>query len=184
MAGGNLVQLVVTRNWYLLSSDGLGLSDTLAFVFLPAFGWWCNYSIARCLRGLAQPERRTQCAHRGGLAESMSVHEELWLWGHPQFIRTSGFIHSLRCQSLLNMAMFRCKRDSAMKYSRTLSEHFKSTSKVAQAPSPCTARQVLSLVKWITVKLLTSGFWWGVIFMCDHGFPKICVIHLLCVLAP
>ncbi|XP_029400794.1 AF4/FMR2 family member 1 isoform X2 [Mus pahari] len=46
----------------------------------------------------------------------------------------------LRCQSLLNMAMFRCKKDMVMKYSRTLSEHFKSTSKVAQAPSPCTAR--------------------------------------------
>lgn len=46
----------------------------------------------------------------------------------------------LRCQSLLNMAMFRCKKDTVMKYSRTLSEHFKSTSKVAQAPSPCTAR--------------------------------------------
>ncbi|XP_052055136.1 AF4/FMR2 family member 1 [Apodemus sylvaticus] len=46
----------------------------------------------------------------------------------------------LRCQSLLNMAMFRCKKDTAMKYSRALSEHFKSTSKVAQAPSPCTAR--------------------------------------------
>ncbi|XP_027244298.1 AF4/FMR2 family member 1 isoform X4 [Cricetulus griseus] len=46
----------------------------------------------------------------------------------------------LRCQSLLNMAMFRCKRDIVMKYSRTLSDHFKSSSKVAQAPSPCMAR--------------------------------------------
>lgn len=46
----------------------------------------------------------------------------------------------LRCQSLLNMAMFRCKKDTVMKYSRTLSEHFRSTSKVAQAPSPCVAR--------------------------------------------
>ncbi|XP_028629475.1 AF4/FMR2 family member 1 isoform X2 [Grammomys surdaster] len=46
----------------------------------------------------------------------------------------------LRCQALLNMAMFRCKKDTVMKYSRTLSEHFKSTSRVAQAPSPCMAR--------------------------------------------
>ncbi|KAL1791221.1 AF4/FMR2 family member 1 isoform X2 [Sigmodon hispidus] len=46
----------------------------------------------------------------------------------------------LRCQSLLNMAMFRCKKDIVMKYSRTLNEHFKSSSKVAQAPSPCMAR--------------------------------------------
>ncbi|XP_010605024.1 AF4/FMR2 family member 1 isoform X2 [Fukomys damarensis] len=46
----------------------------------------------------------------------------------------------MRCQSLLNMAMFRCKKDIAIKYSRTLNEHFKSSSKVAQAPSPCIAR--------------------------------------------
>uniref|UniRef100_A0A8C9QG81 AF4/FMR2 family member 1 n=1 Tax=Spermophilus dauricus TaxID=99837 RepID=A0A8C9QG81_SPEDA len=46
----------------------------------------------------------------------------------------------MRCQSLLNMAMFRCKKDVAIKYSRTLNEHFKSSSKVAQAPSPCIAR--------------------------------------------
>ncbi|XP_069869308.1 AF4/FMR2 family member 1 isoform X2 [Dipodomys merriami] len=46
----------------------------------------------------------------------------------------------MRCQSLLNMAMFRCKKDIAIKYSRTLNEHFKSSSKVTQAPSPCIAR--------------------------------------------
>ncbi|XP_037065128.1 AF4/FMR2 family member 1 isoform X1 [Peromyscus leucopus] len=46
----------------------------------------------------------------------------------------------LRCQSLVNMAMFRCKKDVVMKYSRTLSDHFKSSSKAAQAPSPCMAR--------------------------------------------
>ncbi|XP_021104514.1 AF4/FMR2 family member 1 isoform X2 [Heterocephalus glaber] len=46
----------------------------------------------------------------------------------------------MRCQSLLNMAMFRCKKDIAIKYSRTLNEHFRSSSKVTQAPSPCIAR--------------------------------------------
>lgn len=46
----------------------------------------------------------------------------------------------LRCQSLLNMAMFRCKKDIAIKYSRALNEHFQSSSKVAQVPSPCIAR--------------------------------------------
>ncbi|KAI5612770.1 AF4/FMR2 family member 4 isoform X2 [Silurus asotus] len=45
----------------------------------------------------------------------------------------------LRCQALLQMAMFRCKRDSAMKYSRTLTEYFKS-SKSVQAPSPCISK--------------------------------------------
>ncbi|KAM5271773.1 AF4/FMR2 family member 1 [Ctenodactylus gundi] len=46
----------------------------------------------------------------------------------------------MRCQSLLNMAMFRCKKDIAIKYSRTLNEHFKSPSKMAPVPSPCIAR--------------------------------------------
>ncbi|XP_006867806.1 PREDICTED: AF4/FMR2 family member 1 [Chrysochloris asiatica] len=46
----------------------------------------------------------------------------------------------MRCQSILNMAMFRCKKDTAMKYSRALNEHFKSSFKVVQAPSPCIAR--------------------------------------------
>ncbi|XP_055153034.1 AF4/FMR2 family member 1 isoform X5 [Symphalangus syndactylus] len=45
----------------------------------------------------------------------------------------------MRCQSILNMAMFRCKKDIAIKYSRTLNKHFESSSKVAQAPSPCIA---------------------------------------------
>ncbi|XP_047573878.1 AF4/FMR2 family member 1 isoform X2 [Lutra lutra] len=46
----------------------------------------------------------------------------------------------MRCQSILNMAMFRCKKDIAIKYSRALNEHFSSLFKVAQAPSPCVAR--------------------------------------------
>ncbi|XP_068258921.1 AF4/FMR2 family member 1 isoform X2 [Nyctibius grandis] len=46
----------------------------------------------------------------------------------------------MRCQSILHMAMFRYKKDTAMKYSRTLNEHFKSSSRVTQAPSPCVAR--------------------------------------------
>uniref|UniRef100_A0A2K6V3D2 ALF transcription elongation factor 1 n=1 Tax=Saimiri boliviensis boliviensis TaxID=39432 RepID=A0A2K6V3D2_SAIBB len=46
----------------------------------------------------------------------------------------------MRCQSILNMAMFRCKKDIAIKYSRTLNKHFESSSRVAQAPSPCIAR--------------------------------------------
>nr|XP_014351015.1 PREDICTED: AF4/FMR2 family member 1 isoform X2 [Latimeria chalumnae] len=46
----------------------------------------------------------------------------------------------MRCLSLLYMAMFRYKRETAIKYSRTLSEHFKSSSRAAQAPSPYIAR--------------------------------------------
>ncbi|XP_068089579.1 AF4/FMR2 family member 1 isoform X2 [Hyperolius riggenbachi] len=46
----------------------------------------------------------------------------------------------MRCQSVLYMAMFRYKKDTALKYSRTLGDHFKSSSRAAQAPSPCVAR--------------------------------------------
>lgn len=31
----------------------------------------------------------------------------------------------MRCQAILYMAMFRYKKDTAIKYSRTLNEHFK-----------------------------------------------------------
>ncbi|NWJ01135.1 AFF1 protein, partial [Crypturellus undulatus] len=46
----------------------------------------------------------------------------------------------MRCQSVLHMAMFRYKKDTAVKYSRILNDHFKSSSRVTQAPSPCVAR--------------------------------------------
>ncbi|XP_053318871.1 AF4/FMR2 family member 1 isoform X2 [Spea bombifrons] len=46
----------------------------------------------------------------------------------------------MRCQSLLYMAMFRYKKETAVKYSRTLGEHFKSSCRAAQAPSPCVVR--------------------------------------------
>ncbi|XP_051472547.1 AF4/FMR2 family member 1 isoform X2 [Apus apus] len=45
----------------------------------------------------------------------------------------------MRCQSILHMAMFRYKKDTAIKYSRILNDHFKSSSRGAQAPSPCVA---------------------------------------------
>ncbi|XP_053920753.1 AF4/FMR2 family member 1 isoform X2 [Cuculus canorus] len=46
----------------------------------------------------------------------------------------------MRCQSILHMVMFRYKKDTAMKYSRILNDHFKSSSRITQAPSPCVAR--------------------------------------------
>nr|XP_056711712.1 AF4/FMR2 family member 1 [Euleptes europaea] len=46
----------------------------------------------------------------------------------------------MRCQAILYMAMFRYKKDTAIKYSRTLNEHFRSSSRITQAPSPCVAR--------------------------------------------
>ncbi|XP_061847965.1 AF4/FMR2 family member 1 isoform X2 [Colius striatus] len=46
----------------------------------------------------------------------------------------------MRCQSLLYMTTFRYKKDTAIKYSRILNDHFKSSSRVTQAPSPCVER--------------------------------------------
>ncbi|XP_067404201.1 AF4/FMR2 family member 2 isoform X2 [Emydura macquarii macquarii] len=41
-----------------------------------------------------------------------------------------------RCLSLLYLRMFKLKKDHAMKYSRSLMEYFKNSSKTSQAPSP------------------------------------------------
>ncbi|NWH92002.1 AFF1 protein, partial [Aegithalos caudatus] len=46
----------------------------------------------------------------------------------------------MRCQSILHMAMFGYKKDTAMRYSRLLNDHFKSNVRVTQAPSPGVAR--------------------------------------------
>ncbi|XP_063271545.1 AF4/FMR2 family member 1 isoform X2 [Prinia subflava] len=46
----------------------------------------------------------------------------------------------MRCQSLLHMAMFGYKKDTAMRYSRLLNDHFKSNFRGIQAPSPGVAR--------------------------------------------
>ncbi|XP_018610994.2 AF4/FMR2 family member 1 [Scleropages formosus] len=46
----------------------------------------------------------------------------------------------MRCQALLQMAMFRLKREAALKYSKTLSEHFKNSSKSSLTPTPCVSK--------------------------------------------
>ncbi|NWT31353.1 AFF1 protein, partial [Cardinalis cardinalis] len=46
----------------------------------------------------------------------------------------------MRCQSILHMAMFGYKKDTAMRYSRLLNDHFKVGHRVIQAPSPGVAR--------------------------------------------
>ncbi|KAJ7413658.1 hypothetical protein BTVI_42886 [Pitangus sulphuratus] len=46
----------------------------------------------------------------------------------------------MRCQSILHMSMFGYKKDTAMRYSRLLNDHFKSNFRVIQVPSPGVAR--------------------------------------------
>ncbi|OXB84110.1 UNVERIFIED_CONTAM: hypothetical protein H355_012228 [Colinus virginianus] len=43
-------------------------------------------------------------------------------------------LSSMRCQSLLHMAMFRYKRDTAIKYSRILNDHFKNSPVIRHLP--------------------------------------------------
>ncbi|KAJ8266815.1 hypothetical protein GJAV_G00135000 [Gymnothorax javanicus] len=42
----------------------------------------------------------------------------------------------LRCQSLLNLRLFKLRKESALKYSKTLTEHLKNSLSNTQAPSP------------------------------------------------
>ncbi|NWV91789.1 AFF1 protein, partial [Machaerirhynchus nigripectus] len=46
----------------------------------------------------------------------------------------------MRCQSILHMAMFGYKKDTAMRYSRLLNDHFKVGHRIIQAPSPGVVR--------------------------------------------
>ncbi|XP_074783786.1 AF4/FMR2 family member 1-like [Athene noctua] len=46
----------------------------------------------------------------------------------------------MRCQSILHMAMCHYNKDTAIRYSRVLNDHFKSSSRLTQAPSPCVPR--------------------------------------------
>ncbi|XP_035463270.2 AF4/FMR2 family member 1 isoform X2 [Scophthalmus maximus] len=46
----------------------------------------------------------------------------------------------LKCQSLLQMTMFRHKHKTALKYSKTLTEHFTNSAQATHDPSVCTAK--------------------------------------------
>ncbi|XP_023264466.1 AF4/FMR2 family member 1-like [Seriola lalandi dorsalis] len=46
----------------------------------------------------------------------------------------------LKCQSLLQMAMFRHKHKTALKYSKTLTEHFSNSAQASHDPSFCTSK--------------------------------------------
>nr|XP_019938037.1 PREDICTED: AF4/FMR2 family member 1-like isoform X1 [Paralichthys olivaceus] len=46
----------------------------------------------------------------------------------------------LKCQSLLQMAMFRHKHKTALKYSKTLTDHFTNSAQASHDPSVCTAK--------------------------------------------
>ncbi|XP_074084211.1 LOW QUALITY PROTEIN: AF4/FMR2 family member 1 [Macrotis lagotis] len=64
----------------------------------------------------------------------------------------------MRCQSILYMAMFRCKKDTAIKYSRTLNEHFKNSSRVAQAASSSVSSIGSTVSTPMVIQNMTSAY--------------------------
>uniref|UniRef100_A0A3Q0RT49 ALF transcription elongation factor 4 n=1 Tax=Amphilophus citrinellus TaxID=61819 RepID=A0A3Q0RT49_AMPCI len=62
-----------------------------------------------------------------------SAHKSV-IFSFDQYL--SIFASSLRCQSLLYLRLFKLRKDSALKYSKTLTEHLKNSLSNTQAPSP------------------------------------------------
>ncbi|XP_038178216.1 AF4/FMR2 family member 1-like [Arvicola amphibius] len=65
----------------------------------------------------------------------------------------------LRCESLVNMAMFRCKKDIVTKYSHSLSDHFKNSSSVTQECTaiPSTLSPVPSPARYVGTQSSAGG---------------------------
>ncbi|KAG8578796.1 hypothetical protein GDO81_010621 [Engystomops pustulosus] len=59
----------------------------------------------------------------------------------------------LRCQSLLYLRLFKLKKESALKYSKTLTEHLKNSYNNSQAPSPGMGSKSVSMPSPVSPKL-------------------------------
>uniref|UniRef100_A0A8C7X8Y3 AF4/FMR2 family, member 4 n=1 Tax=Oryzias sinensis TaxID=183150 RepID=A0A8C7X8Y3_9TELE len=59
----------------------------------------------------------------------------------------------LRCQSLLYLRLFKLRKDSALKYSKTLTEHLKNSLSNTQAPSPGMANKAAGMPSPVSPKL-------------------------------
>ncbi|XP_040460807.1 AF4/FMR2 family member 4 isoform X2 [Falco naumanni] len=59
----------------------------------------------------------------------------------------------LRCQSLLYLRLFKLKKESALKYSKTLTEHLKNSYNNSQAPSPGMGSKPVSMPSPVSPKL-------------------------------
>ncbi|KAM4675212.1 AF4/FMR2 family member 4 [Discoglossus pictus] len=59
----------------------------------------------------------------------------------------------LRCQSLLYLRLFKLKKESALKYSKTLTEHLKNSFSNSQAPSPGIGSKSVSMPSPVSPKL-------------------------------
>ncbi|KAM6322818.1 AFF4 protein, partial [Podargus strigoides] len=59
----------------------------------------------------------------------------------------------LRCQSLLYLRLFKLKKESALKYSKTLTEHLKNSYNNSQAPSPGMGSKTVGMPSPVSPKL-------------------------------
>ncbi|XP_038596609.1 AF4/FMR2 family member 4 isoform X1 [Tachyglossus aculeatus] len=59
----------------------------------------------------------------------------------------------LRCQSLLYLRLFKLKKESALKYSKTLTEHLKNSYNNSQAPSPGIGSKAVGMPSPVSPKL-------------------------------
>ncbi|KAG7220052.1 hypothetical protein INR49_018442 [Caranx melampygus] len=59
----------------------------------------------------------------------------------------------LRCQSLLYLRLFKLRKDSALKYSKTLTEHLKNSLSNTQAPSPGMGNKAVGMPSPVSPKL-------------------------------
>uniref|UniRef100_A0A8C6S957 AF4/FMR2 C-terminal homology domain-containing protein n=1 Tax=Neogobius melanostomus TaxID=47308 RepID=A0A8C6S957_9GOBI len=62
-------------------------------------------------------------------------------------------VHCLRCQSLLYLRLFKLRKDSALKYSKTLTEHLKNSLSNTQAPSPGMGNKAAGMPSPVSPKL-------------------------------
>uniref|UniRef100_A0A673LJ17 AF4/FMR2 family member 4 n=1 Tax=Sinocyclocheilus rhinocerous TaxID=307959 RepID=A0A673LJ17_9TELE len=60
---------------------------------------------------------------------------------------------SLRCQALLYLRLFKLRKESALKYSKTLTEHLKNSLSNTQAPSPGVANKTAGMPSPVSPKL-------------------------------
>ncbi|MED6235790.1 AF4/FMR2 member 4, partial [Ataeniobius toweri] len=59
----------------------------------------------------------------------------------------------LKCQSLLHLRLFKLRKDSALKYSKTLTEHLKNSLSNTQAPSPGMGNKAAGMPSPVSPKL-------------------------------
>lgn len=115
----NCISKITKKNSFALRHTELFL---FPWGFKGGYGFfWLSYHLRAALSESAEEALGTQLL---GLWLHW-VHTGLWLW-----MLCCSALLSLRCQSLLYLRLFKLKKESALKYSKTLTEHLKVTASV------------------------------------------------------